>query len=282
VSNRKSQPRLQGNPAPGGPSFSPWPEWLDIPEDASPGDIFSYTQEIPVEGYFIRRGTRAGKYVHGYTRYIERHFIVPEFFKPKAPPPLPKGKAGPWMSLDTYLENKYSEWEYFEIQDPIYRKREGLDVIDPDTLFVWHKPLRDFSLRSMDAEEVAMVRVWILLYNSNKDEYFVFCRTRTLLDTPEWTRKSLEEAYKAHVSEGYFDEQLGRAYPSIYEDVEDWAENHTDYVEVREILAWTVFNFPRGGKDREKAPAKTYVEGRQEHPRRASTRARKKVRLYTR
>lgn len=289
MSIAQSRPRPQGNPAPGGPIFRPWPKWLEIPEDAEPGDILSYAQDVPVEGYIIRKGPRAGTYVKGYTRHIERYFIVPEHFKPKPAPPAPALRGVRWMSLPEYLEHKYTEWEFFEVQDPVYRKDPESDVIDPASLFVWHSQARNLTLSGLGQKEytpldggIALVRAWVLLYNSNKDEYFVFCRTRSLLLTPPEHRKSLEACYKAHVAEGYHDQEIGKWVDGIYEDLKTWASEHTDYIEVREILAWTIWGFPRGVQDREKAPSLTYATGRKEHPHKAPRRGRRKTRLFTR
>jgi len=148
-----------------------------------------------------------------------------------------------WDSVADYILSLYDEYDYFELQDAIYRKNESSDVISMTDGLVWERPMKGRTMEEAGLEEVYLVRVWTLLYNRNRDEHFVFARARSLLLSPESSRQSLEAAYQMCLE--------------IYDGLVQWAEESTDYIEVRKMLAWTVWGRPIGENDGEKAPKKT-------------------------
>jgi len=216
----------------------------------------SYLKVHQVSGYTRKDGRHIEPYLRS-TWVVE--FPVPlksldleDFGSEKFPPreaiePARKVTKEPaaqeWSPVADYVLSLYDEYDFFELQDAIYRKNEDGDVISMTDGLVWEKELKTRNLEEAGLEEVYLVRVWTLLYNRNRDEHFVFARARSLLLSPERMRQSLESAYEACLE--------------IYDGLVQWAEESTDYIEVRKMLAWTVWGRPLGQNDGEKAPKKS-------------------------
>lgn len=213
----------------------------------------SYLRYIQVSGYTRKDGRRVEPYIRS-TWVVE--FPVPleeldltDFGKekfaprPSVEPPraiVTDAKRDEWTLVQDAIIDLYDEYEYFELQDAIYRKAEQSDVLSAGDGFIWEKKLKDRSMSSLRLEEIYIVRIWALLYNRNKDEYFVFARARSLLLRPESARTDLNAAYQECLD--------------MYDGLVQWAEESTDYIEVRRMLAWTVWGRPIGEKSPERAP----------------------------
>jgi len=144
-----------------------------------------------------------------------------------------------WQGVQDFVVDLYDEYDFFELTDPIAHKVEEADVISQDG-FVWDRPLTDRSMDALDLKEIYLIRVWVLLYDRSRDVYFVFARARSLMLRPEASRRDLASAYVEVLD--------------IYDGMVEWAEEHTDYIEVRRMLAWTVWGLPIGAIDPQKAP----------------------------
>jgi hypothetical protein len=214
--------------------------------DLTPVSYLKYTQ---VSGYTRKDGRHILPYLRA--QWVVE-FPVPleeldlkdfgrEKFAPK-PTKTPTRKAvhgrDEWMPVGDFIAGLYDEYDFFEMQDAIYRVSEAKDVISTRDGLVWDSRIKVRSFSKLGIEEAWLVRVWILLYNRNKDEYFVFARARSLRLRDQDTRLSFDSVYAQALE--------------VYDDVVSWAEEHTDYIEVRQLLAWT-FWYNVGGVE-EKAP----------------------------
>lgn len=216
-------------------------------QDLTPISYLKYTQ---VSGYTRKDGKRVLPYLRA-SWVVE--FPVPletldlkdfgrEKFAPKATKePTREAVHGKdeWIPVGDFVSGLYDEYDFFEMQDAIYRTSESKDYISVRDGLVWDRPLKSRSFKRLKIEEAWLVRVWVLLYNRNKDEYFVFARARSLRLRDPQSRVSFESVYEQALE--------------IYDDVVTWAEEHTDYIEVRQLLAWTFWYRPLGGYE-EKAP----------------------------
>jgi len=213
----------------------------------------SYVRLIPVKGYTRKDGRK----VQGYTRQVwVVEFPVSlddldltdfgrEKFPPQAridPSPSIPSESGPWEPVQDFVLAQYDEYDHFEMKDAIYRKREDSDFISRADGFVWEEPLDSRDMDALHLQEIYLVRIWVLIYNRTRDEYFVFARARSLNLFPEATRLSLNAAYQVCLD--------------MYNGLVEWAENDTDYLEVRRMLAWTAWGLPIGTRQPEVAPRK--------------------------
>lgn len=153
--------------------------------------------------------------------------------------PSPYRPGANWVPVSEFLAGLYEEYDYFSLEDPIYRRDERADLVDLSTGLVWGRPLAkaEQTFSHIGAFGAAVVRAWVLLYDRNKDEFFVFARARSVLRPKEEGRfmpESFSEAYQVAVD--------------IYDGLVEWAETHTDYVEVRQLLAWTFWIMPIAGE----------------------------------
>jgi len=187
-----------------------------------------------------------------YKPRIPKELIPPEILKARKLAQLEKRRASwrklketlarrEWVNVKVFVEHLYNIFDFFEIEDPFYRVDPDADVISTKDGLIWDYPLKTRTLAAIQAQEVAVVRAWVLLYNTNKNLYFVFARCKSILLRPEPTRQSFEAAYS------YAQE----FYNEVVEDVrEKW-----DYVEVVDLIAWS-FWYVMSDQSVEKSPSK--------------------------
>lgn len=181
-------------------------------------------------------------------------------------------KPSEWINAEDYVLSLYDEYEFFEIHDAIYRVNEHEDFVSMSDGLVWEHPLRVRTIAAMGLEEIYLVRVWVLLYNENRDEYFSFSRARSLLLNAQKYRESVDGAYSAVLE--------------IYDDLVKWANEFTDYIEVKKEIAWTCWGRPTQADGlREMIPTKhPYHLGQDlfsRVPLRPKRKKKKHIRLFT-
>jgi hypothetical protein len=210
----------------------------------------SYLKHTQVSGYT----RKDGRHVYGYlrTRWVvefpvpleeldladfgREKFPIQEALRPGREVPF-KTSRSDWQNVQEYVLDLYDEYEWFDLTDPIARMNEEQDLIAPDG-FVWEHTLDTRSMYDLKLDEIYLVRVWVLLFDRSRGIYFTWCRARSLLLRPEASRQDLAAAYGEVLD--------------IYDGIVEWAEENTDYLEVRKMLAWTVNGRPIGSKDGEK------------------------------
>jgi len=162
----------------------------------------------------------------------ETHDVYEPVLK-EVEPPKAEGKRDPihpadwttdgeWFPMAEFFSRLEELYGIVEVQDPIYRQDTQGEFIYAPTGLVWERELPELTMREIGGYLIGVVRIWALCYNTNKDEYFIFARAISIrLSTPA---KSFEEAY----------EVAQELYDDLIEETSKW-----EYIEVRQLLAWT-------------------------------------------